>query len=94
MEKIENQIKQYKNKITELIKKLNDSQTIEEQKKINSEMIKEQEFLNNLYEIYNDIKIENSKTNSKDSKFYNNKTTNILEEKNNISVQKSHNKEN
>ena len=94
MEKIENQIKQYKNKITELIKKLNDSQTIEEQKKINSEMIKEQEFLNNLYEIYNDIKIENSKTNSKDSEFNNNKTTNVLEEKNNISVQKSHNKEN
>ena len=56
MEKIENQIKQYKNKITELIKKLNDSQTIEEQKKINSEIIKEEEFLNNLYEIYKDRK--------------------------------------
>ena len=31
-------------------------------------MIKEQEYLNNLYEIYNDKKIENTKQKSKDSK--------------------------
>ena len=47
MEKIEIQIKQYKNKINELINKLNESQSIEEQKVINTEMIKEQEYLNN-----------------------------------------------
>ena len=48
MEKIEIQIKQYKNKINELINKLNESQSIEEQKIIHTEMIKEQEYLNNL----------------------------------------------